>query len=83
MRCYVQDNLTNHQKPMNKDKMKKVIHLNRGQAEALASDLMEYVKLKDSSVRDVFSGFWLSIDSNNFLCLEPIPNHTLIEADKD
>ena len=58
------------------------MYLNRRQAEVLASDLREYVKLKDSSARDVFSGFWLSIDSDNLLCLEPIPNYTLIESDE-
>jgi len=58
---------------------KKLIHLDRTQAENLAADLAEYVKLKDSSAREIFHGFWLSVDEENYLCLEPEVNHTIIE----
>lgn len=59
-----------------------MIHLDREQAEILATDLWEYVRMKDSSERNMFEEFWLSIDEDKDLCLEPIANYTLIEGDE-
>lgn len=70
------------------DKMKKLF-LSRQQAKQLGDDLTEYLKFKDSSSRELFSGFEVSfgdmlereVCSDQELTMVPIPSFTLIQGE--
>jgi hypothetical protein len=57
-----------------KQAVKNILHLNRGEAVNLAENLLEYAKLKDSNVRYLFDSFFIQIDKDNLTRLNPVVN---------
>jgi hypothetical protein len=68
----------------------KSLFLDRTQAKQLATDLLEYVEMSDSSNREVFKGFKLQFGdlaaediTHDGMELTAIPNFTSVEGSDD